>query len=345
MVTMSTVGYGDLSPSTPFTKFFTVLMILFGIAGVFRAVASAVDELTGPITQRGRVLLERLFPQKGVDILGDGVVDYYEPGSELVYYGTNLLPSILLTCVVQLLSAAVFTQVNGGPEWSFGNALYHCLVTATTVGYGDVPNYTLAGRQWACVHILVSVAMLGEMIQTFHKLQRQRVRTLERIARFKRDIDEAFLEGLIGRAKLMRPKVKRDGKGLTELEFVLAMTLELGLVKWEQIKPFIKQFRQYDIDGNARLGRDDLQLLKGQRAMRWKKAGGLWRSENSLSVERREGVKFEREPTGPDVKGTVGYLSRSASKTASDASRRDGEEAASPSAAQPEPSAAVSEEP
>ena len=39
--------------------------------------------------------------------------------------------------------------------------MYHCLVTATTVGYGDQKINTQGGKLWACFHMLASVAMIG----------------------------------------------------------------------------------------------------------------------------------------------------------------------------------------
>ena len=46
------------------------------------------------------------------------------------------LAGVRTVCVLQFASAGVFTQLQDG--LGFGDALYHCLITATTVGYGDV---------------------------------------------------------------------------------------------------------------------------------------------------------------------------------------------------------------
>ena len=51
-----------------------------------------------------------------------------------IFYFRNLLPSILLFLMVQTGFAAGFMLVEG---FDFGTALYHCLVTASTVGYGN----------------------------------------------------------------------------------------------------------------------------------------------------------------------------------------------------------------
>ena len=140
------------------------------------------------------------------------------------------------------ISAAIFTQVTGDPDdpvddppWGFGLALYHCFVTATTVGYGDVTNSSQAGRLWASFHMLIAVALLGEIISTLSELSAKRASTLKRVKWLERQMDFQLLDNLIARATSMRPLVKRDGKGLTELEFVLTMCIELEVVEWDEV--------------------------------------------------------------------------------------------------------------
>ena len=47
-----------------------------------------------------------------------------------------------------------------------GDAIYHCLVTATTVGYGDVSIQHDGGRMWAFFHIVISVSLLAAIVST-----------------------------------------------------------------------------------------------------------------------------------------------------------------------------------
>ena len=61
--------------------------------------------------------------------------------------------------LVQLASAAIYAALI--PDLSFGTALYHCFVTASTVGYGDVAITTPEARLFACLHIVVSVSWLS----------------------------------------------------------------------------------------------------------------------------------------------------------------------------------------
>jgi potassium channel subfamily K len=260
VATMSTVGYGDLGPTSSGMRAFTLFMIYFGIVFIFSDVSGVFGQFTAPVTAAGRRFMERLFPQEGVDLTGDGTPDYYKPRPPSIYYSKNLLPSFLLNMVLQLVSAAIFVAIE--PEWTFGDAIYHCLVTASTVGYGDQFIATQGGRLFACFHILASVVLLGELIATADELRMARADTLRRVSQLQRKLDENMLTSLLQRAMSLRPKVERDGKGLTELEFLITMLMELDVVDEGVMKPFIKQFRTLDLTGEGRVGMQDLRLAQ-----------------------------------------------------------------------------------
>ena len=69
------------------------------------------------------------------------------------------------------------------------------------------------------------------MISTADELRINRAATLKRIEQLQRTLDEAMLLSLTARAIDLRPKVVRDGKGLTELEFAITMLMELDIVQ------------------------------------------------------------------------------------------------------------------
>ena len=54
------------------------------------------------------------------------------------------------------------------------DALYHCFITATTVGYGDMSIVNEEGRQWATLHIAISVSLLGAIIGKVDSLRSER---------------------------------------------------------------------------------------------------------------------------------------------------------------------------
>ena len=72
MATLSTVGYGDLSPSTGNARLITLGIMFIGVFMVFPIVATTIGGLVAPITSKGRTLLDRLVPPQTIDIDGDG---------------------------------------------------------------------------------------------------------------------------------------------------------------------------------------------------------------------------------------------------------------------------------
>merc|ERR1712066_1055176 len=52
-----------------------------------------------------------------------------------------------------------------------------------------------------------------------------------------------------------------DALGLTNVEYALAMLLELEIVSMDQVQPFLKQFCKLDMDNSGRLCSEDLKLV------------------------------------------------------------------------------------
>ena len=245
-MTMSTVGYGDLSPTSEGTRWWTILMIILGVSLIFPLLASLTASVTAPLTKAGRDALEKLFPQQGVDIEGDGSVDYKIPRPPVIFYSKNLSPSLFLNLAVQLISAGIFCALE---DWTFSAAFYHCLVTCTTVGYGDVTIVTQAGRGWAAIHMVVAVILVAELLSTIGELSSQRAETLKRIEQLQRRADTHLFDKLMKDVEKMRAEGGKDSPGITELEFTLSMLLELEMVPWDYVELFIKQFRKFDATG------------------------------------------------------------------------------------------------
>ena len=256
IATVSTVGYGDIKPTSDGSRWVAIVMIVFGITLVFSAVAGVIAHGLAPITKYGRALMEKALPRQGVDLDGDGGFDFYIPRAAPIYYAKNLLPTIVLFFAIQMASAGIFVAID--PSNTFGKWMYHCIVTSTTVGYGDVPNNTQYGRLWSCFHILISVAMLGEVISNIGELRAQRHDMLQRVRAFMTQVDGPMLDRMIEYAKKLRPLVTRDDLGLTELEFILTMMIDLEVVEIDKMTPFVKQFRLFEVDGDARLSHADV---------------------------------------------------------------------------------------
>ena len=155
------------------------------------------------------------------------------------------------------------------PGWTFGDALYHCVITATTVGYGDMSITTQGGRLWAGFQIFISVVLVGEFITTIGDLQKAREEQLKKAAQLANRLDEQLVPRLMERVTELRPphaRVSASEEGLNELEFVLANLIELQIVSVSDIQPFVKSFREMDADSSGRLNKADVAAMR-EKAM------------------------------------------------------------------------------
>lgn len=191
----------------------------------------------------------------GIDIDHNGVTDFVLPPHPLVFWTQELaflVPFVLLT---QLASAAVFSELVQ-PELSYWDAVYHCLVSATTVGFGDVTLTEQPARLWAVVHILFSTSWLAALVSHVNTLSTERRSLLQRADLLQRQLDPALVDSL-----------DKDGEGVDKLEFVIGMLVTLGVevcgepLTWSQVRPFLTKFDQLDVSRNGRLTKDDLAYM------------------------------------------------------------------------------------
>ena len=117
IVTISTVGYGDIAPSTPALRVFTIFYILVGCGFVFAQLANAFAGVLEAFTNVVKRLIECFDPTdttgdgkrdshvagrsagmsgKARDLTGDGNTDFIEPPMAVVYWAQELLPAMLL---------------------------------------------------------------------------------------------------------------------------------------------------------------------------------------------------------------------------------------------------------
>ena len=256
VVTLSTVGYGDISPATDGLKWFTVFWIFVAVIFVFPQVVTVISRITAKWTKYGRYLLERLNPPALIDIDGDGTPDFKLPDRAWWYYSKNMVPSIAMMMTIQIIAATVFVAIE---NWTFSDAFYHCLVTATTVGYGDMSIASDSGKIWACVQILVSVALLGEIISTLDTLRddfRQRGRRMEQLHN---KMNPNLAENLIATCEKLQDPRAQMGDGVTQMQFMVSMLVESGVFDASELDGIRNIFAKANVDDEGMLSKEDLK--------------------------------------------------------------------------------------
>ena len=177
-----------------------------------------------------------------------------KPPPAHVFYLRGFLPNWLLLAVTQIFFANVYRWVEG---WSFYQSAYYCVMTATTVGYGDVIVATKTGKCVVILHIALCVVLLIEMLRALAELLTTRAEQLLRYERFQRRRDPAFVRKLLERAREFR-RHDDESAGIRELEYAVAMLTELEVLSSEQLVPFLDEFRALDVRNDGRVGERDL---------------------------------------------------------------------------------------
>ena len=164
----------------------------------------------------------------------------------------------------------------GRRPWTYADALYYCVVTATTVGYGDVRISTQEGRLWAAFYMVISCALVCDLLGTISMLATERTRIFSRINMWRRRVDDDLFMKLMERAKEMFPDTHHEEKGFTEYEFAMLMITVLDMVPWSDVKVFVKQFRTFDTGRRGMLHYEEIaQKLSGDWAARGANGGDI----------------------------------------------------------------------
>jgi hypothetical protein len=121
-------------------------------------------------------------------------------------------------------------------------------------------------------------------------LYEERKAVLAKMEQLRRKLDVHLLDHLLQFVQLIRPDATKTG-GLSELEYTLAMLLELNICTWKQVRPFILQFRQLDADGSGWLSVDDMEDAIQRKRDR---AGHITRRSNSHSHRGSSGHSTRR---------------------------------------------------
>ena len=266
-VTITTVGYGDLTPTTEGAKVFVIFYAAFGVIALgicMRRIAKIVLEKQAMIQRRvasamvaggsirrdmkGKTVFKRKAMEKKArdqrahaaersrktkklrSALGINRSDFRKYGELAV----ALIPIIIVMC-----AGFVIGVIEG---WGTSDSIYWVVITMLSVGYGDLSPKSQAGRLFALIFIPVGVVALMNMISSLYeintKYSRRRLTSLK-----------ALLE------------MDRDGNGEVNLaEFQLFMLKHMGKFNDADLRMTREQFVQLDKTGDGLLNADDIDV-------------------------------------------------------------------------------------
>lgn len=164
IVTMTTVGYGDLVPDSTMAKLLACIFVFMGMALVGLLLSKAADT----IVENQEILLVKAMHMR----------EKCSPVEILKEAETNKVKykffTVLVLLVVLIITGTVFLYEKEGLE--LFDAFYCVCATITTLGYGDKSFSTSGGRVFAAFWILISTVCLAQFFYSLAELYTDRRR-------------------------------------------------------------------------------------------------------------------------------------------------------------------------
>jgi len=203
-VLITTVGYGhSYTPPTPIDRCFTMVWALYGLF-IFGASSGVLVEAVGTLLRnlkkagkagkkRAQGAIRRLRSRDQVDASRVAVAKWRPP--DIYYVGRGLyfnyvafvvlnfagdISVTLLLCPSpataspqpRCYSTFVYARAAGAgifavlEDWDFADGLYHCIMTATTIGLGDIAPTSYGGRLYGIIQMVLSAILFGSLLST-----------------------------------------------------------------------------------------------------------------------------------------------------------------------------------
>ncbi|KAL3850956.1 hypothetical protein ACJIZ3_012838 [Penstemon smallii] len=236
VVTMTTVGYGDLVPDSVMSKLLACVFVFVAMALVGFLLSKAADY----IVEKQEILLFKAIHMREkyshVEILR-------EVETKRAKY--KFLTALVLLVLLMIVGIVFLYQKEG---LDFFDALYCVCATITTLGYGDKSFTTSGGRIFAAFWILMSTICLAQFFYSLAELytERRRKPLLNWVLTRKltsSDLEAADLD---------------DDKVVSAAEFIVFKLKELGKISEEDIAMVMEGFKSCDVDHSGTLTKADL---------------------------------------------------------------------------------------
>eukprot|EP01018_Ginkgo_biloba_P034158 Gb_31712 [translate_table: standard] len=240
MVTMTTVGYGDLVPTGTLPKLFACGFVFAGMVLMSLFLSSAADYLI----EKQEILLIKSLKKHGFD---QPIISRENQTNCKTKW--NLLLTLAILLVLMGIGMVVLHHVEG---LNFLDAFYCVCSTISTLGYGDKSFSTEGGRIFAVIWILVSTMYLARFFLYIAELRTERRRW-------------ALANWVLGRRTtifdLEAADMDSDGV-VSAAEFIIYKLMEMEKIEEKDVALVMKKFEALDVDKSKTLTEHDLRLAE-----------------------------------------------------------------------------------
>ncbi|XP_057797688.1 two-pore potassium channel 3-like [Salvia miltiorrhiza] len=226
IVTMCTIGYGDITPNSLATKLFSIMFVLVGFGFIDILLTGMVSYM---LDLQENYLLRSIKGRWG----GDGrsyIVDV-KKGRMRIRMKVAVALGVVVVCIGVGVGVMHYVE-----RLDWVDSLYLSVMSVTTVGYGDRAFDSLGGRVFASVWLLVSTLAVA---RAFLYLAEARVdRRQRRMAKW-------VLHQHMTVAQFLAADIDNNGF-VTKSEYVIYKLKEMGKISEHDILKICHQFERLD---------------------------------------------------------------------------------------------------
>lgn len=256
-ITVTSVGYGDLSPKTTAGKGFMIVFIIVGMGLATLCITKVTDLFLA--AQRASVktsqrraeaaiekdvarIKQKLGGLTAVDIEKFKQKAREEKPAEDKWLKIAFHPVVVIV-INTLIGASVISSLE---DISFLDGIWWSVVTSTTVGYGDICPQTKGGRIFASFYAFFTIGIFGWAISQLAQ---------STIDENSEEISDASTFKLT--AKWLAKQGGNKGH-VDKHDFTRAMLIAMGKATQEDFDKLSTRFDELDINGDGTLDSKDL---------------------------------------------------------------------------------------
>ncbi|KAG7542406.1 EF-hand domain pair [Arabidopsis thaliana x Arabidopsis arenosa] len=242
IVTMCTIGYGDITPNSVVTKLFSIMFVLVGFGFIDILLSGMVSYV---LDLQESYMLDSAKRRDEPEKRRSYIIDV-KKGRMRIRLKVALALGVVVLCIAVGIGIMHFIE-----EIGWLDSFYLSVMSVTTVGYGDRAFKTLPGRLFAAIWLLVSTLAVA---RAFLYLAEARVDKRNR-ERAKKVLCETMSVSQFFAADI-------DNNGcVSKAEYVIYKLKEMEKITDKDILPISKQFDKLDRCSNGKITL--LDLLEG----------------------------------------------------------------------------------
>lgn len=255
----TTVGYGDIYPTSPGGQVFTMLLATYGVVilGIFIGI---VGEMVVDLNAKKKQSQQKIMASKllhSIENQGRNGADTETGSSPQQESESGLLASvrhiILLELPIVSILVIVAVAIGRVEGWTALQSVYWLAISGYTIGTGDFTPSKPATKLICVFFLPLCVAVLGEILARIASLYMRRKH---------QEVEHCFLNRTLTLCDLRTLDADRSGS-VDKAEFLAYMLVALQKVSQEDIDEILAAFARLDKDCNGFLTEADLGFVRG----------------------------------------------------------------------------------